>query len=811
MTLRALAFGLLLALLIAGFTHFNDAVIKQTMFIGSFLPISLFGLLLLAALAGNPLLGLTRLRPLTAAEFAVIAALGLAACGFPGSNFWRYAVSFVTTPGRFYALDSAWRGQEMISYVPGASPRVAPGQIQDASALAEAVLAGSAVDAPTATGAVWRLTDDDGRETIEALVQNTDASASERARLAEALNTALTHPDFAKAATGRDPPPIDPAVNPATAEHSMWSRHRALLGAAFPEALTPPPRGGPVLVGHGRPDHPATQAMLLGKTDAQLLPDPRDVPWAALWKPLKFWVGAALLLGLASLCLAVIFHPQWAHRELLAYPIPRFWQEATARGPGAWMPHVARTTHFWVAFGIVLAIHLLNGLHVWFPEVPDIPLRFDLRPLRTLFPNASRVALNESVFFPYLFFTVVGFAYFLPRAVSLSLGVSMMLWVAAGAVLVSLGIPVSYDKFTPSNTNALRLGSYLGMLAMILYTGRRYYAAVLRASALGPSDPAHTPPSAVWAMRLVLIIVPLLVALLYASGLDWPLALMLVASCLLVVVVTSRIVCETGCFLVSGPFMPAAVILGLLGYEAVGPTGFALSAFAGFLLLGDPRTAVMPFVANGLKLFETRGEADGSPRPTNTGRAGWLFAGVLVLSMVVAGLATVSLKHERGVLGNTDDYALRHAPTSMFRNGLGPLSDAEALGTLPDAVRVEGLARLAAIEPMPGQLTWLAVGLLLVVGCAAARFRLPWWPLHPVIFIVWGTWALQNMAFSFFVGWMVKTGVLHAGGVALFGRIKPLMIGLIAGELFGGLVWVITGTLYYFQTGLPPERVFILP
>ena len=808
MTIRALTLGFSLALLIAGFTHFNDAVIQQTMFIGSFLPISLFGLLLLVALAGNPLLGLLRVKPLTAGEFAIIAALGLAACGLPGSNFWRYPVSFVTMPGRHYAVNPAWQAQEMMSYVPGGSPRVAPGQVYDPIALARGIVAAGEAEEASAGGAVWQRATAAEREAIRVAAVARASSAMLREQLAQALNQALQEPGFAAASGVAEPKLPD---DPVRAEHARLAYHRGLLDAAFPDALSPPPRGGPMLVGHGRPDDPVTQAMLMGKSDPQLLPDLTQVPWAALWSPLRFWVGAALLLGLASLCLAVIFHPQWAHRELLAYPIPRFWQEATARGPGAWLPDVARTPHFWVAFGLVLAIHLLNGLHVWFPEVPDIPLRFDLRPLRTLFPNASRVSLNASVFYPYLFFTVVGFAYFLPRAVSLSLGVSMMLWVAIGAVLVSMGTSVSYDKFSANNTNALRLGSYLGMLAMILYTGRRYYGSVIRAAALGRPTTEQTPPASVWALRVLVVLVLLLLGVLYGAGLDWPLALMLIGVCLLVVVVTSRVVCETGCFLVSGPFMPAAVILGLLGYEAVGPTGFAVSAFAGFLLLGDPRTAVMPFVATALRLFDARGEPAPPGRTQGMGRVAWLFAGVVILSMVVAGVATIGLKHERGVLATTDSYAMNHAPTSMFRNGLGPLSEADALGTLPEVVRVEGLARLAAIEMVPGTLPWLGLGLVLVVGCAAARFRLPWWPLHPVIFIVWGTWALQNMAFSFLVGWVIKTAVLYSGGVALFGRLKPLMVGLIAGELLGGLVWIITGTIYYFDTGLPPQRIFILP
>src|SRR5690606_14523290 len=111
----------------------------------------------------------------------------------------------------------------------------------------------------------------------------------------------------------------------------------------------------------------------------------------------------------------------------------------------------------------------------------------------------------------------------------------------------------------------------------------------------------------------------------------------------------------------------------------------------------------------------------------------------------------------------------------------------------------------------PGAYAWLLMGLALVIGCAAARLRLPWWPLHPVAFLLWGTYPITQFAFSFLLGWLIKAAVVRTSGAKGYHTIKPLMVGIIAGELFAGLLWIGVGAAHYFRTGQPPSAYGIFP
>jgi len=162
------------------------------------------------------------------------------------------------------------------------------------------------------------------------------------------------------------------------------------------------------------------------------------------------------------------------------------------------------------------------------------------------------------------------------------------------------------------------------------------------------------------------------------------------------------------------------------------------------------------------------------------------------------------------VLGR-DNYATNRASVAMFDHGLPLLLQAREHGTLDRAIEVQGLERIALMRPDANTLPWLMLGAALVIGCAVARMRLPGWPLHPAIFLIWGTWGIRHFAFSFFLGWAVKAAIIHASGLGGFARGKPIMVGLIAGELAAGLGWIVVGVVWYFSTGKIPESVSVMP
>lgn len=95
--------------------------------------------------------------------------------------------------------------------------------------------------------------------------------------------------------------------------------------------------------------------------------------------------------------------------------------------------------------------------------------------------------------------------------------------------------------------------------------------------------------------------------------------------------------------------------------------------------------------------------------------------------------------------------------------------------------------------------------------CWLIRLRVPWWPLHPVIFLVWGTYLASFLAASFLVAWLIKNRLIAIGGQCAYERVRPMMVGVIAGELAMVVVWGITSLVYRLSTATPPEAYRVLP
>lgn len=47
--------------------------------------------------------------------------------------------------------------------------------------------------------------------------------------------------------------------------------------------------------------------------------------------------------------------------------------------------------------------------------------------------------------------------------------------------------------------------------------------------------------------------------------------------------------------------------------------------------------------------------------------------------------------------------------------------------------------------------------------------------------------------------------------IAFGARLKPLMIGVITGDMVGGVIPMIIGAVYYFRAGEPPKSFRVLP
>ena len=82
----------------------------------------------------------------------------------------------------------------------------------------------------------------------------------------------------------------------------------------------------------------------------------------------------------------------------------------------------------------------------------------------------------------------------------------------------------------------------------------------------------------------------------------------------------------------------------------------------------------------------------------------------------------------------------------------------------------------------------------------SVRTALPGFVLHPVGFAVGSVWLMDELWFSIFVAWLIKTLILRYGGPTLYRRVVPFFLGLILGQYTAAAFWFLVD-LYTGKTG----------
>ncbi len=798
MTWRSIILGLAGALFLGVATFFNDQVLRGTYLIGNFLPISVFGLLLLFTLLVNPLLArVRRSAALSATELAAAFAIMLSAGYVGGRGLLHYFATAQMMPHHFVRTTPAWQGEPAW---------VATADVRDWAALAEALR--RAEERPD--GHILRVVAGSLPADVRGDLPAAGTEPQVQVRLLEALNRALEDPDLAAA-----PPPaaelpvyvrqlLDRPVHTPEQTHTL---HRGLLDHALPEAIRPrqpgvleraPPR---LLADPAADPTQALDGFLVGLGTDEDPIGMRGIPWFAWRRSLGFWVPLILTMVAWVIAFAVVLHRQWADHEHLPYPTAEF-ARALLPEKGRALGAIFRERIFWIGFLAVLAIHLYNYAdRVWPQTLVPFARQLDLRPIMEIFPVFQRGG-GWMLFHPVLYFTIVGFAFFLSSDVSLSMGLSPYLYVLAAGTAAGYGLSFGGGMMQTHIDASLYIGGYMGIFLVILYSGRRWLRASF-ARGLGLRIRDEVPAHVVWSTRVFLVAFLLFVWQLTRLDLAAPLALMYALGMLMVFVVISRLLAEGGVIFVRGPVFPCAIIWTLLGTTAIGPDQLLILGVLSSILMVDTREALLPFVASGLRVAERAGAP--------LGRVGrWCFVGV-ALALAAGIPASLLWQYRLGAAQAVDGWARNTVPSAAFDVGSRTVRTLQAQGALDLAESVEGLARLAHVSIQPSLLIAFLVTFGLVLLFTFLRHRFARFPLHPLLFVTLGTWQIRNFAFSFLVGWLIKGAVTRYGGARLYRRLKPLMVGLVAGEVFAGLLLVMIGAAVYFITGERPVAYRIMP
>jgi hypothetical protein len=506
------------------------------------------------------------------------------------------------------------------------------------------------------------------------------------------------------------------------------------------------------------------------------------IPWDAWMVPLFAWSALIMAMYVMLGCLSIMLRAQWSEREALAFPLLRLPEEMTQDVDH---PHIYgvlgrffRNPMMWIGFGIAVFIQCVNGLNVYFSDVPKIPL--------SLTGNFfSEAPWNQIDQVPLQVYPIaVGVTFLLTSEVSFSF------WFFYWFIKLQY-IGAYYLGFMPSTQpNALggqgkiftgyqHIGAYMAYVGIILWTGREHLTHIVRRAfgrARARDDEKHEAlsyPLAFWGFALSLAFI---IAWSRAAGMGWGLSLWVWLCYLIIVIGLSRIIAEGGLLILESGWQPVGVIAQFFNS---GP-GTWLSQANGLLpaqlvqstFMVDMRGFLMPSFVQGFKLAHD-----------HKIRLKPLFAlmmGVTFVSFVVGIWTAVKLGYRDG--GGLTFHS--------FYSQIGPRIPAwNTDGLLNGSQNVSWLHSF-----------WLAMGALLTYGLMLARSRFAGFPFHPIGLLTCLTSTIHVVWFSVFVGWLCKVLVTKFGGIDSYRKVVPAALGLVLGEVAMLLLWLLIDA-YFGRTG----------
>ena len=495
------------------------------------------------------------------------------------------------------------------------------------------------------------------------------------------------------------------------------------------------------------------------------------VPWGAWLVPLAAWSALVLLSYAMLACLGVMLRAQWGEREALSFPLLKLPLEMT-RGVDGDAPSFFRDNTMWIGAGVAALLGLFNGLHLYFPDVPAVPLRLDMTAYFVEAPW-NQIGWTPLVVWPI----VVGISFLLTAEVSFSLWFFYWFikfqYIAAYALgYAPASLPVHIGATAAAGAKAFtsfqQIGAFLTYAGFVVWLGREHFGhiaarALGRARARpGEKSEALSYPVAFWGFWISFV---LLVSWCIAAGMRPEVALMLWGGYLVIALVLSRVVAEGGLLFVQQGWSPVGAIAQLVGAgpgTVFPPSSIVPAQFVQVALMTDVRAFLLPSFVQSFKLAHDRKIA---ARPLLA-----LIAAVTLVSFAVGIWMNVRLGYQSGGLELNKWFAQAGAQI--------PARDAAAM--------IGGARDGGAINWF-----WLGVGALFTWLLIAARARLAWFPFHPIGYAMALTGPAHQMWFSMFLGWGAKTLITRFGGTDSARRATPFFLGLALGDVSMMLFWLV--------------------
>lgn len=521
----------------------------------------------------------------------------------------------------------------------------------------------------------------------------------------------------------------------------------------------------------------------------------RQIHWDVWIGPLLAWGAFVLLCFFVMYCLMALLSKQWVVNERINFPllrVPQLMGEALdKRGMGTFF----RDRFLLVGLCSAASLHLLNGLHFYFPHVPEIPtliLAGSYFPKYGLFSGYYNLRM-------YIFPAFIAFAFLAPRQISFSFWFFYLLaGLVTGILYVSgmqipqaaLGVTFGADFARPEEAQII--GAYLIFFLFILWLARTHLWCQIRemvqplrlwkrkAGPQGQVDgaadegicaadrdrerPRHeTWEASPWPGWGLLLGGACLVWWCRFFGLPMIAAVLVPMAFFLVLIVASRIIVQGGLPLFTVTAAPSDGLIGTFGSGFLGHVGLLATAVMQKLLFLNLRESLLPTLFHSAKISEN---------VRNHRLWFGVIAGALVVAVALSFVTMLALSYKYGVRDMNMDWA-----------------------TSSTIATYENVQRLLDVPAEPN--TWVlafgGVGALVMLFLVFMYYRVTWWTLHPIGYLTAYTSGMQMLWFCFFLGWLCNHLCLRYGGTGLFNKVRFFFVGLVLGDFLMGGIWALVG------------------
>ena len=485
------------------------------------------------------------------------------------------------------------------------------------------------------------------------------------------------------------------------------------------------------------------------------------VPWRAWLKPLAVWTTFILVFYFVNICLSAILRKQWVEREKFTFPLVQIPVEMVGT-QGSSPTSFFKNRIVILGIAISCALHLVNGLNRYFPNVPEIPTVFRIfqgfteKPWVTLrhWPEV-RIVIYPSV---------IAITYLLTLEVSFSLWFFFLLFKVQYIIMNALGLHI--DPWTSASRQVM--GGFIVFTVAVIWTSRAHLKDMFHKTFARKSDVDDSQEPLPYSVSLLGFLggIILLVALCNIAGMAIWVAVTFLAATFVIIICMTWMVVNGGLLVVQAPLFPSKYMEMTLGTRLMGSRSLTILSFQR-IFLRDWSEILMPSIMHGFKI------------PDHVRLNQRKLLAVIAISIVAA----IGVSH--------------YASLNLIYSKGG--SNLDIGWTWP-------LQWTADRIQWPAETNWPEV--YSMIGGAVATFfillmrrRFLWWSLHPIGYLLGATYSPFLLWSSIFFGWLIKYLVLKLGDIKTYRALRPFLIGVIVGEYAVIGIWTIigmfTGVGYY--------------